>query len=387
VSHQLAAAPVHVWPDMSPSSREPSTHVMQVVYDLVPGGSESLALAIARAGTSRGLRMSVCGLGHRRTLATPLNTPGVATHSMNRRLGLQPTLVGRLYRLFRREGVTVVVSHHLGQLLYAGPAARLAGARLVHVEHEFYTLQPAWDRRLLQAASKLVERVVAVSDEVADFLVARVGVPQRKVVVIRNGVDVARFAPSVTSARHELGIPLDVPVLGTVGRLDPAKDQLTLLQSFRLIRDVVPSIHLVIVGDGPARAELERYVNEHGLDGRVHLLGARLDIPHLLPGMDVFALSSIHEGLPLAMLEAMACERPVVTTNVGAAGTVIRRAGAGFVVEPKDPAALARNVIALLRDRPLARRLGAMGRAAVETQYNLATTVDSYLALCGLGDA
>jgi glycosyltransferase involved in cell wall biosynthesis len=293
----------------------------------------------------------------------------------------------RLYRLFRREAPTTVVTHHLGQLVYAGVAARLAGARLVHVEHEYYTLQARSERRLLRAAARLAERVVTVSEEVVGFLIDSVGIPAHKVTVITNGVDTDRFAPSVARLRDDIGIPVDVPVIGTVGRLDPAKDHLSLLKAFRLVSERVPAARLLIVGDGACRAGLEAYIRSHSLAERVHLLGERSDIPALLPCMDVFALSSINEGLPLALLEAMACARPIVTTDVGAAGAVVRRAGAGIVVQARDVVALADAMSSLLKDPDGARRQGLTARSVVEKRYNLATTVDSYLALCGVGGA
>jgi glycosyltransferase involved in cell wall biosynthesis len=331
--------------------------------------------------------MSICGLGGGQTLATRLRASGVATHSMDRRPGLRPWLIARFTRLFRRERVTAVLTHHLGQLLYAGPAARLAGARLVHVEHEYYSLLPPREQTLLRATARLAERVVAVSEEIAAFLVERVGLPRTKVTVIPNGVDVDRFSPAASSTTGDPGLPSGSPLIGTVGRLDPVKDHVTMLRAFLAVRDAVPSARLVIVGDGVSRPEIEACIRQHGLEECVSLLGERADIPALLARLDVFVLSSVHEGLPLALLEAMACARPVVTTDVGAAGAVVRRANAGIVVPPGDVGALAAGMLSMLRDAPQARRLGAMGRVAVEQHHDLAATVDAYLALCGVGNA
>jgi glycosyltransferase involved in cell wall biosynthesis len=373
----------------SPRATEigPPLHTMQVVYDLSAGGSELLACAIAVAGSARGVRMSVCGLGSSQALAPRLHASNVVTYSMARRPGLQPWLIARLYRLFRRERVTTIVTHHLGQLLYAGIAARLAGTRLLHVEHEFYTLQPVKEQRLLRAIAPLARRVVAVSDEIADFLVERVRLPRARVVVIPNGVDTERFAPRAADGPDDVAGLSGAPVIGTVGRLDPAKDHVTMLQAFCAVRAAVPSARLVIVGDGACRPQLEAFISEHGLGDSVRLLGERSDIPEVLSRLDVFALSSINEGLPLALLEAMACAKPVVTTDVGAAGAVVRRASAGIVVPPRDVDALAAGMLCLVRDLPRARRLGAAGRAVVERQYDLAATVTAYLALCGVGEA
>ena len=367
------------------TERARAPHVMQVVHDLSPGGSELLALAIAEAGAARGVQMSVFGLGSGRALVDHFHAANIRTHAMDRRPGVRPHLIGRFYRLFRRERVTAVVTHHLGQLVYAGLAARLAGARLIHVEHEYYTLQPPRERTLLRLASRLAQRVVVVSEEIGEFLTREARVAGSKVVVVPNGVDLARFTPKPDREGARFGLPRDAAVIGTIGRLDPAKDHLTMLSAFEIVRESVPAAHLVIVGEGACRTEIEAFIAAHGLGPSVSLLGQRFDIPTLLADMDVFALSSINEGLPLALLEAMATARPVVTTDVGAAGGVVRRAGAGIVVPPKDASSLARALLSLLNNTALARRFGALGRSAVEDRYSLGTTVESYLRLCGVG--
>ena len=357
-------------------------HVMQVVYALSPGGSEMLASAIASAGVAQGLRMSVCALHRGGALAPRLRARGVTTHAIERPDGFQPGALARMYRLFRRERATVVLTHHLGQLFYSALGARLAGCRLLHVEHEHFTLLPPKARRQLRLAARLAERVVGVSEEVVEFLVREVGLPPAKVALIRNGVDAVRFAPPTGGERAALGVPAGVPVAGTVGRLDPVKDHATLLAGFRRVLETVPEARLVIVGEGEMRPQVEAFVALYGLQGRVVLLGERLDVAALLPGLDVFVLSSFNEGLSLALLEAMACARPVVVTDVGAAAGVVGDGRAGLVVPPKDPEALAAAVARLLQDREAAARLGSTGRRLIEQRYDLRETVAAYLALC-----
>jgi len=130
------------------------------------------------------------------------------------------------------------------------------------------------------------------------------------------------------------------------------------------------------------RSEIEALIALYRLQDSVRLLGERLDVAALLPGLDAFVLSSVNEGLPLALLEAMACGRPAVVTDVGAAAAVVGHDRAGLVVPPKDADALADAVTGLLRDRRLAARLGGTGRRLVEERYDLRETVASYLALC-----
>lgn len=357
-------------------------HVMQVTHSLAVGGSEHIAAAIARAGTSHQIRMSICALNCGGGLEASLRSAGVATHVIGRAPGIQLHVVARLGKLFRRAQVTVVITHHLGQLLYSAVGARLAGARLFHVEHEFYTLASAKAKRLLRIAGRLAERVIGVSDEVVGFLVDEVGLPPAKVGLIRNGVDTSRFGPPAGRERAALGIPRGRPIVGTVGRLDPAKDHRTLVAAFRTIVSAFPEAVLVIIGEGPQRPELESYVKQHGLGESVRFLGERFDVPSLLPGMDVFVLSSVNEGLPLALLEAMACARPVVATDVGGVAGVMDKGRAGVLVARDDADGIAKAVIGLLRDPVSAARMGAEGRKIVEERYDLASTVNAYLALC-----
>jgi len=160
------------------------------------------------------------------------------------------------------------------------------------------------------------------------------------------------------------------------------KDHGTLLAAFRLIREAFPATMLVIVGDGEMRPALEASVRVHGLERSVKFLGERADVAALLPGIDVFVLSSINEGLPLALLEAMACARPVVATDVGAAAAVVGGGRTGLLVPPNDPAALAAAAAQLLRDRNSAAHMGATARRLITERYDLRATIVAYLALC-----
>ena len=357
-------------------------HAIQVTHSLAVGGSEQLAATIATAGVRDHIKMSICALNCGGALEEPLRDIGVTTHVIGRRPGVQPALIIELAKLFRREKVTVVLTHHLGQLLYSAIGARLAGARLVHVEHEFYTLASAKAQRLLRIAGSFAERIIGVTDEVVRFLLDEVHLPPSKVRLIRNGVDTFRFGPPAGHEREALRIPLGRPIVGTVGRLHADKDQRSLVAAFRIIVSAVPDAVLVIIGEGPMRLALEHEVKRYGLERSVRLFGERLDVPMLLPAFDVFVLSSVNEGLPLALLEAMACARPVVVTDVGGVAGVVDGGRAGVVVAPGDVDGLAKAIIGLLRDRVRAAQLGAAGREIVEQRYDLRSTVDAYLALC-----
>lgn len=167
-------------------------------------------------------------------------------------------------------------------------------------------------------------------------------------------------------------------MIGHVGRLEAAKDQEGLLRACQPVFAARPDVRLVIVGSGPRRRDLELTAASLGIATRVDFLGVRDDVHDLLPHMDAFVLSSVNEGLPLALLEAMACARPVVATAVGEIPGVIREGVTGVIVPPGDPAALAASIRAVL-DRPVwAAEMGGAARRLIEETFSLAVTIRRY---------
>lgn len=363
------------------ATRRFPVHVMQLLHSLQRGGSEHLARDLSLRFHPARIRSSVCAVDLDGPLRRDFAEAAIPVHVTGRKPGFDWRLVFKLYSTFRRMRVDVVQTHHLTQLIYGGLAARLAGAALIHVEHEYFTLASETAQRRLRLLARLCQRVVTIGDSVRDFLLDRAGLPASKVEVIANGVDVVRYDPAPRVSRASLGLPLDGRLVGHVARLDPAKDQVTLLRAFRCVKEAHPDARLLIVGDGPRRAALECSAQELGIAARVTFLGARPDVADLLPHIEVFAMSSVKEGLPLVILEAMSCAKPVVATAVGEVPDVVRHGVTGLTVRPGDPSALAEGIVSLL-DRPhWGAELGRRGRCTVEERFNLATTVRQYEAL------
>jgi glycosyltransferase involved in cell wall biosynthesis len=166
-----------------------------------------------------------------------------------------------------------------------------------------------------------------------------------------------------------------------VGRLDPLKDQPSLLRAFRLVAAEHPDTHLVIAGDGPLRGDLERLAASLEIRERVLLLGARADVADLLPHFEVFVMASISEGLPLSILEAMACARPVVATGVGDIPGTVQDGVSGVIVPPGRAEALAAALSGLLASPTRVAAFGHAGRLAAERRFSLTSTVEQYEAL------
>jgi len=197
-------------------------------------------------------------------------------------------------------------------------------------------------------------------------------------VAICNGVDTHRFRPGGRQvARAALGIGPERIVVGTVGRLDPVKDQVGLLRAFSRVVDD-SRVLLLIAGDGPCRAELETTVSALGLDGRVRLLGERDDVPSVLAAMDVFVLCSIAEGISNTILEAMATGLPVVATRVGGNPELVVDGKTGCLVEPRSPAALAASLRRYFEDPRLLAQHGGSARALAVAGFSLERMVGAY---------
>jgi glycosyltransferase involved in cell wall biosynthesis len=223
--------------------------------------------------------------------------------------------------------------------------------------------------------------VVVVGSDVKRYLEVSAGIPAPKISVIRNGVDVERYDTAPRTSRSACGLPDEGRLIGHVARFAAAKDQATLLRAFKRVLETYPDACLVLVGDGPLRSDLERLAHGLGIFPSVTFLGLRADVPEVLPHFEAVVFSSINEGLPLAILEAMAAGRPVVSTAVGEIPTVIDHGVAGLLVPPGDPELLADGVISLLERRGWAAELGRGARSVVESRFGVETSVAQYQAL------
>lgn len=343
--------------------------VIHVVQHLSPGGLEVMALELARAQQAQGRPALVLSLeGNLETAIA--HWPRLAGQREQllfaaKRPGLDPMLMPRLISLFRRLRPAVVHTHHVGPMLYAGTAARLAAvpARL-HTEHDAWHLTDPKRRRLVRLARRLMAPVmIADAPHVAQSVAEALG--GTPPVIVMNGVDTERLRPrDQAAARHALGLPDGQRLLGIAARLEHVKGVDVALEALRLLpRDV----HLAIAGGGSEATALRAQASALGIADRLHWLGVMDDMSRFYPALDLLLVPSRHEGLPLAPLEAQACGIRVVATNVGgtAAGICPRT---GQLVPAEDPAALAGAVLLALEGagdpRPFVLREASLDAAA-----------------------
>jgi sugar transferase (PEP-CTERM/EpsH1 system associated) len=355
--------------------------IVHVLHGLDVGGTENGAVNVID-GTAADFEHVVVSMTDLGPLAARL-PEGVTAIPLHRRRGVDVRVVGRLTGLLRRLRPDVVHSRNWAAF-DAVVAARFAGVpTVVHSEHGREITDPEGRNgrrnRIRRVLSPLVTRFVAVSRDLEGWLVNRVGIPRRKVLTIQNGVDVDRFTPdSRDKARRALGVSPDTVVIGTVGRLDPVKDQVSLIEAFAPLARQHPNLVAVLVGDGPHRGVVADRVSNLGISDRVRLLGRRMDVPVLLAGFDVFVLPSIAEGMSNTVLEAMAAGVPVVATRVGGSPEMVEDGVTGLLVPVGARRELADALGVYAADSHLRALHGKAGRARAVEQFSLGRMIQSY---------
>jgi glycosyltransferase involved in cell wall biosynthesis len=299
--------------------------------------------------------------------------------------------LARLVRLVRRMRPDVVHTHMAKAGTLGRLAAALSGVPLIvhtyhgHVFHGYFG--PARTRVFLtieRALARVTQRIVVVGarqrDEIAGFGVA----PREKLLPIPLGLELGRFLRAEQQRgqlRRELALPPDMPLVGIVARLVPIKAHEDFLEAAHLILEHLPRARFLIVGDGERRAELERLVDSLGLRPSVRFLGWRRDLERVYADLDVVALASRNEGSPVALIEALAAARPVVSTAVGGVPEVVLDGQTGLLVPPSNPRSLAEAILRLLGDRAYAEHLASAGRAHVYPRHDARRLVEDMRGL------
>jgi len=291
----------------------------------------------------------------------------------------------KLYRLMRRERPHIVHTHTATAGLLGRLAARLAGVPVIvhtfhgHVLRGYFgpilSEGLVWMERFL---AHLSDRIVTVSEgqrrELAGYGVA----PLEKITVVPLGFELEALLACEShrgELRRELGLADDSKLAGIVARLVPIKNHRLFLQAAQTVAEAVPQARFLVVGDGELREELEAYSRDLGLDGRVLFTGWRRDLACLYADLDVVALTSINEGTPVSLIEALAAGVPVVTTAVGGVPDVVVDGETGYLVEAGDVKGMAAAIIELLRNPERAKEVGMAGREAVYPRFAAQTLI------------
>ncbi|HKB12340.1 MAG TPA: glycosyltransferase [Vicinamibacterales bacterium] len=361
----------------------PPARVLQVVLRMTPGGTERLVLEICKR-IRHEFEVSVCCLDDEGEWATDLRAEGIEVIALRRAPGFRPSVGRRIAALAAERHIDLLHCHQYSPFVYGWIASQLnRRLKVVYTEHgRLSDAPPSWKRRLVNPVlSRFNGEIVAVSHELRDYMLDSRFAADR-VGVIHNGIEPGT-APSSgdrTRARRMLGLDDDAFVVMAVARLDPVKDFPTLIDAFALVRSRLPQARLVIIGDGPERARIEERAERPDVAGSVDVIGFRATVRQLLPAADLYASSSISEGISITILEAMAANVPVVATAVGGTPEVLPTAADGGILVPsRDAGTLAAAIAVLAGDAATRTAIAAAGRRRLESSFTIDRMVGDYV--------
>ena len=358
---------------MDTSSIQPPLRVLHVVLDMDLGGLQRVVHLLLQKHDRKRFLPFLCALDRGGMFYDAGGDISVERWILGRRPGpFDRHVFLSLYKIIRDYRIDIIHSHN-GCGLYAVLAGRLAGVKaIVHTDHG--RLVPDRRNAILEDryTSYLMDRFIGVSEELTRYLAVTVKVSQKKLLTIINGIDTAKFVPVSESQRKKLrerlGLDEQSKVLGTVCRLDPIKNLEFLIKRMAVLSEKNPRCKLVIVGDGPDRERLLGYIREYKISDRVVMTGRMENIEEILPAFDVYVCSSLSEGTSMTLLEAMACELPIVATAVGGNAKLVGFNN-GVLFPLNDAEAFDRAILRLVGDESIRSSLGKASRIKVINEF------------------
>ncbi|MBF0109906.1 MAG: TIGR03088 family PEP-CTERM/XrtA system glycosyltransferase [Magnetococcales bacterium] len=366
--------------------------IVHLLHRLDVGGLETVVVNLIDRLPRDRFEHHVVALTRCTSFKNRIDNPQVRFYELNKKEGKDWIVWFNLWKLLRRIQPDLVHTFNIGAIEGVIPAWFAGRPVTIHAEHGRDSSDPDGENKkyifLRRFLHPWIDRFVAVSRDLDTWLTNRVGIPAAKVRRIENGIDTSLHHPGPRTS-----LPLDLPplpagnryVIGSVGRLWPIKDQATLVRAMARLgqhdRSLFERCHLVLIGDGPNRGELERLARETGIADRMWITGWRDDVPRLLHCLDLFVLPSLAEGTPLTLLEAMACQKPVIATRVGGVADLLQDGLNGTLVPPADPEALSLAIRRHLDHPAWSQTLANKGRIRVQRHHALDAMVESYRIL------
>ena len=373
--------------------------VCHLITSMATGGAETALYRLLTHADRQRFAMTAVSLTDGGTYGPMLSAAGIPVHTLDMRRGrLSLGAFARLVALLRREKPDILQTWLYHSDLIGTAAAPFCGSppllwniRCSVTDARYVKGQAGAVVRLLARLSRR-PRLIISNSEAGRIVHTALGYHPRAWEIVPNGVDTRMFAPDTEArraVRNELGLPRDAVLVGLVARFDPLKDHATFLQAAARVIAKRAEVHFVAVGSGVSRGnpELDQLSADLGLAGNLHLLGERRDIPRLNAAFDIATCSSLGEGFPNVLIEAMACATPCISTDAGDSELVL--GDTGLIVPPADPEAFADAILRLVDAGWDERvRLGQAARTRAQELYSLDTMVARYQALyAGIAEA
>jgi sugar transferase (PEP-CTERM/EpsH1 system associated) len=375
--------------------------VVHLIYRLDFGGLEMLMVECINRMPAHQYRHAIICLTDYTDFSKKINKPGVEIFALHKPPGLAPWTHLRLWRLLRQLKPTILHTYNLSALEYAVTAALANVPIRIHGEHGRDARDPHGTNRkhnqLRRWLLPFYDCYYAVSADLHRWLKTAIGVPDRKNLLLGNGIDTEKFHPAAGNAGAGAAVepvqaslsfealPAGCFVIGTVGRIQDVKNHAGLVDAFIRLLALMPEkrsrLRLAIVGDGPLLPALKEKIDAAGIADLVWLPGARTDIAEIMRTFSLFVLPSIAEGTPITILEAMASGLPVVATRVGGIPEVVLDTVTGALVPVADTEALAQAMAVYIQQPELAARHGAAARERIQKNYSMASMLSAYTTM------
>ena len=354
-------------------------HIAHIINSFEMGGLEKLLVYFLKELDHNRFKSSVIGLENIGDLKSSFESLKVSVFALQKRKGTDLSLIKKISQIIKEQNIHLIHTHNLGSHFYGSLAAIMSGLKpRVHSQHGIETHFGIKEYLKHQYLNNKNDYFICVSKGVENF-VRNKWRPRCNLLTIHNGISSSFKNIQITqNVRAQIGIPKNSKVIGHVGRLSEVKDQSTLINAFHLLLQKDNNVSLIIIGDGPLKTTLEAIANDLGIGEKVYFLGFRNDIRDILNILDVFVLSSLYEGISVALLEAMITSIPVVVTEVGGNIEIIKHQINGLVVPPKNPLELAEAIKKILIDKNLSFSLAKTAHETVESKFSMKAMVDSY---------
>ena len=376
----IQATPTHL--RITPLDDRPT--VCHVIHALGVGGAEVLVDQMLRL-LSNEFRCVVAVLDEIGELGERLQRDGFTLKHLHRHPGIDRGCAKRLRKFADEEGAEILHAHQYTPFFQAMLSRGLFGTRpVVFTEHgRHFPDRPSRKRSVVNRLMlRNYDRLIGCGGAVRQALIDNEGLPESRVEVIYNGVDLESLGQPTLGARERIRREFKYAVTDfvavLVARLHSLKDHQTALRAVDAARKEIPGLRLLLAGDGDERAAIEETIRKRGLEECVTLAGTRKDIVELLAASDVFLMSSISEGIPLTVIEAMAARRPVVSTAVGGLPELVEHGVSGFLAPSGDDASLAASLIELYRSPELRNQMADVAAKRAMETFSLDGMLDSY---------
>jgi len=366
--------------------------IVHVIYRLDVGGLENGLVNLINRIPAERFRHAIICLTDYSEFRKRLQRSDIPVFALHKPAGNSLVLHWKLWRLFRQLRPDIVHTRNLAALEAAVPAALAGVPLLIHGEHGRDVNDVDGRNRKYQIWRKLlkpfVDHYITVSRDLEGYLQQKIAVAPARVTQIYNGVDFLKFFPAAKQLRNIPHPGFCDPghfVIGTVGRMQEVKDQLTLARAFVLLMQRLPQaeqrLRLVMIGDGPLRGRVQTLLADAGIAQYAWLPGERNDVEQIMRGFNLFVLPSLAEGISNTILEAMATGLPVVATAVGGNTELIQSGVTGSLVPQSDAESMAHAVRAYADSAELCERHGAEARRVIERRFSMETMVNSYMTV------